>query len=81
MCYDDSKCHKKQLLFLKIQSGGGHSVNAIEVINSRLPLSLKMTVNDQFVLPVMTYEAETWELTRHLEIKLSRSDEPWQDGC
>ncbi len=40
------------------------------VMNSDLPLSLKRKVHNQCILPVLTYEVETWRLTKELERKL-----------
>ncbi len=40
------------------------------VMNSNLPLSLKKKVYNQCILPVLTYGAETWPLTKELERKL-----------
>lgn len=41
-----------------------------DILNSKLPLSLKKLVYNQRVLPVMTYGAETWGLTKRFERKL-----------
>ncbi len=40
------------------------------VMNSNLPLSLKREVYNQCILPVLTYGAETWPVTKELERKL-----------
>ncbi len=40
------------------------------VMNRNLPLSLKRKVCNQCTLPVLTYGAETWRLTKELERKL-----------
>ncbi len=40
------------------------------VMNSNLSLSLKRKVYNQCILPVLTYGAETWRLTKELERKL-----------
>ncbi len=40
------------------------------IMNSNLPLSLKREVYNQCILPVLTYESETWRLTKELQIKL-----------
>lgn len=57
--------HEKEI-WRRISMGwrafGKHS----DVMNSRLPLSLKIKVYDQCVLPVMTCGAETWRLTKQL---------------
>ena len=42
------------------------------VIKSNLPLSLKMKVYYQCISPVLTYELETWNLTKTLELKLQK---------
>ncbi len=40
------------------------------VMNNNLPLSLRRKVYNQCILPVLTYGAETWRLTKELERKL-----------
>ncbi len=41
------------------------------VMKSNLPLSLKRKVNNECILPVVTYGSETYRLTKELESKLS----------
>ncbi len=45
---------------------GKHSI----IMNSNLLLSLKGSVFSQCVLPVLTYRAESWRLTKDFERKL-----------
>lgn len=45
---------------------GKHS----QIMKSKMPLSLKRKIFSQCVLPVMTYGAETWRLTKQSESKL-----------
>uniref|UniRef100_A0A224YMB0 Endonuclease-reverse transcriptase n=1 Tax=Rhipicephalus zambeziensis TaxID=60191 RepID=A0A224YMB0_9ACAR len=45
---------------------GKHS----QIINGSLPLSLKGKVYNTCILPVLTYEAETWRLTKRVQLKL-----------
>ena len=45
---------------------GRHS----QIMNGGLPLSLKKKVYDSCILPVLTYGAETWRLTKRVQIKL-----------
>ena len=40
------------------------------VMISNLPLSLKRKVYNQYILPVLTYGSEIWNLTQALEQKL-----------
>ncbi len=40
-----------------------------DIMNSYLPLSLKRKVYKQCVVPVLTYDSETWHLTKELEKK------------
>ena len=42
----------------------------IDIMKSKLPLSLKRKVFNQQVLPVLTYGSESWSLTKTLERKL-----------
>ncbi|MCL1440826.1 hypothetical protein, partial [Enterobacter hormaechei] len=45
---------------------GRHS----QIMNGSLPLSLKKKVYDSCILPVLTYGAETWRLTKRVQLKL-----------
>lgn len=48
----------------RIGMGWGAFGKHSQIVKSKLPLSLKRTVYNQCVLPVMTYGAETWHLTK-----------------
>ncbi|WP_265430092.1 RNA-directed DNA polymerase, partial [Klebsiella pneumoniae] len=61
--------HEKEIR-RRIGMGWGAFGRHSQILKSKLPLSLKRIVYHHCVLPVMTYGAETWRLTKHLESKL-----------
>ena len=54
----------------RIRMGWGAFGRHSQIMNSRLPLSLKRNVYNSCVLPVLTYGAETWRLTKRVLLKL-----------
>ncbi len=50
------------------------------VMDSNLPLSLRRKVNNQCSLPILTYGAETWRLTKELERKLKTAQRGMERG-
>lgn len=61
--------HEKEIR-RRISMGWSAFGKHYDIMSSRLPLSLKRLVFNQCVLPVLTYGAETWGLTKLLERKL-----------
>lgn len=46
--------------------GGGALGKRSQIMRSKLPLSLKRRLYNQYILPVKTYRAENWRLTTQL---------------
>ena len=60
--------HEKEMYRIKLgwSAYGRH----YEILTGSLPLSFKRKVYNHCILPVLTYGAETWRLTKKLENKL-----------
>lgn len=54
----------------RIRMGWITFIRHSKIINGNLPLTLKRKVYNSCILPVHTYEAETWRLTKSVQLKL-----------
>ena len=61
--------HEKEI-YRRIKLGWSAYGRHCQILTGSLPLSLKRKVYNHCILPVLTYGAETWRLTKKLENKL-----------